>query len=185
MQPISQPPADPLPHVPPQSETLLTHESAQFASQSNAGPSSLIPDRGHVLVFPASPKTIQDLPLNLLDLEVALPGYDAPPIDAEDGTVEDEIARLALSDPPDFVAFLRSHIKIIDTHRRSISQQEHAALWDQLKKCNQMVHWYLKHYMALEDPKAQAHGEAEFEVDPAFAHFDHMDIDPYEEPTGK
>jgi hypothetical protein len=117
-------------------------------SQSTpARPSPAAPQ--DVLVYPPSPKTIQDLPSSLSELDALLPKFDTPPVDAVEEDAEDELAALALAAQPDFLAYILRHLSIIKTHRNSIDEHQHARLWRQLRERERMLNWYLPHYIRL------------------------------------
>lgn len=149
-----------------------------------AGPSSIAPRQKPTPALPQSPKTIQDLPLTLYELGAALPGYTEPPIDAEDGDLEAEIALMCLSDQPDFIKFLTSSMQVLDTHRNSISQQEHPDIWAQMETRDKFIRWYLQHYQVLGAVAPMATYAAAPEAD-AFhwQQFDGMDVDLPQEPV--
>jgi hypothetical protein len=135
------------------------------------------PSQKNALVFPPSPKTIQELPHTLSDLEALLPKFDMPPVDSVEQDDEDEIAALALADKPDFIKYILCNIRIIHTHRKPINQHEHAALWTQLQERKLLLDWYFLHYSQLRLGKGMYRKNTQPEVDPIFGPFDDMDVD--------
>lgn len=160
----------------------MTLAPLELGSLATADPSSVTPQK-HALVYPPSPKTLQELPSTIIDLEALLPKFDTPPIDTVEDDAEDEITLLAMAERPDFEKFILCNVAIIKTHRRSINQHDHAKLWTQLQEREQMLDWYFLHYTRLAKQKGVYRANTEPEVDPIFGPFDGMDVDLSEEPA--
>ena len=138
-----------------------TLEGANVADEQEAQPSAkpkrkskskAAKQQSQVIVHPPSPRTLQDLPTTIPELEALLPKFNAPPINTVEDELEDEIAALSLSSTPDFVKYLACHVKIIQTHRASINQRDHPQLWLQLELHEESLNKYSKYYTTLGQP---------------------------------
>lgn len=155
--------------------SLSTSQSqAEQCLPINAG-SSLEAPPTSTPVLPPIPKTKGELPATISDLESLLPKFDAPPLDAVDPELEENIAAHFVASTPNFTKYISDNILVIKTHRQSINKHDNSVLWTQLQNRETVLEWYENFYALLGPLYRKARQP---EADPDFGPFnDGMDVD--------